>query len=379
MRRALAGALLVFALLAPGATAGEESQAESAARIAKSLAEADPLAEGSAPALLAPFLAPYERGYGYGEPPFPLRAICDDSAQTEVVRDRARRLRVALTRLTWVHGQPGGERLDMRQVMWWLALDELDRELPKGPRETLLACAIADAPGREAALKALAAARDVALRFCRDWNEIEHDAAETKKYADLRAELTKAGRAAIPYLATLLAVPPQAVFTNLDEARGPTARQQVRALFALDFLDAHECMEHFVFHIRGPSFTECATARAAIKRLAKLEWPDGADEAKQVAVIDAWWAKLIPRKPEDTPDGGVRDHLVRHTLRWSRNALASGKPELAEGAEWGPRQLEHVVGKLVFDPDAPLEKRASQLKALEDEAMKTSPTYMCFR
>lgn len=375
MRRALLGAVLFLGALAAGpggAYAGDESPPDAVARVAKALSDVDPLAEGSTSELLTAQKATY------GEPLLPLRAIGADAALPDVVRDRALRLRVALTHLTWLQSQPG-QLWPSKATMWWLALDELDRELPKGPRETLLARAFDDAADREAALKVLAAGRDVAMRFCRDWNEIEHDDVETKKYAALRDELVKAGRAAIPYLATLLAVPPQAVFANLDEAKGPTARQQVRALFALSFLEATDCIPQFVFHVRGPSFTSCATARGALKRLAKLEWPDDADEAAQIAAIDAWWAKFIRPRSEDDPPDAERNHLVRHTLRWARNALASGKPEVVEGAAWGPRQLAHVVGKLSFDADAPAEKRAAQLAALEREAMRATPTYVCTR
>lgn len=351
MRHLIIGAILALACVAPALA--DEPQKEVLDRVTKSLLDADPLAEGSVSELLiepdaSTRLAIWAVAFGEGTP--------------EIARERALRLTIADNRMQRVaDNAPARDH----SLYWWLALDEIDREIPRGPREALLAHALPDVAQREASLIAIAAGREVAARFCREWNEVQSEA-EAKKYADLRAELEKAGHTAIPYLATILAVPPQAAFTVTDEAKGITARQQVRALWGLEILRATMCTPYIVFHVRGPSFTACETARAVLHRLGRVAYPEGGDEAAQLAAIDAWWRK-------DWGGSWERDHLVRHTIRWAREALASGDLERQEMAQYGPLQLEAIVGKLEYDPNAPLASRAAQLAAIERTAIRNCP------
>ncbi len=358
MRRLLVGATLVLIATATSARTQGHTTPGAIERVTKSLTESDPLAEGSTSDLLTP---DRDTDMAIG------RVSIDDSAPT-VARDRALRLQIAFNRVARIREAAS---VNPRGVVWWLSLDELDRELPRGPRETLLARALPDAAERKARLEKLAAAREVAERFCREWNELERNADQTKKYADLRAELERAGNAAIPYLATLLAVPPQATFTNIHEERGLTARQQVRALFALGFLDAKGCSLFALFHVRGPSFTQSATARSVLAQLTDIELPIGGEEAAQLAVIDKLWS---------SPRWGAsyeRDHLVRHTLRWARDGIESGDAKREYWAQYGPSQLQYIVGDVEFDSEAPLETRKAQLVALDQKAMRHCP--VCVR
>lgn len=348
MRRPIFGTILVLGSLA-GPAAANDPPKDVLDRVTKSLTDADPLAEGSASDLLAP------------DPPtmLALWAVAFRDGAPEVARERALRLYVADNRADRVADNAPAKD---HSLYWWLALDEIDREIPRGPREALLARALPDGALREASLKALAAGREVAARFCREWNEVQSEV-DTKKYAVLRAELEKAGESAIPYLATLLSVPPQATFTVTDEKKGITARQQVRALWALEFLRAKQCTPYLVFHVRGPSSTACATARAVLHRLGEVAYPEGSDEAAQLAAIDGWWPKGW-----EIADW-QRDHLIRHAIRWAREALASGDPERQEMAQYGPLQLEAIVGKLEYDPQSSLATRGAQLAAIERTAI----------
>ncbi len=107
----------------------------------------------------------------------------------EVARERALLLLIADNR---AHRIADNAPAKDHSLYWWLALDEIDREIPRGPREALLARALPDGAQREASLKALAAGREVAARFCREWNEVQSEA-DSRKYADLRGEMEKAG------------------------------------------------------------------------------------------------------------------------------------------------------------------------------------------
>ncbi len=348
MRRRILGTILLMGSLA-GPAAAHDPPKDVLDRVTKSLTDADPLAEGSASELLTP------------DPPtmLALWGVAFRDGAPEVARERALRLYVADNRADRVADNAPAKD---HSLYWWLALDEIDREIPRGPREALLARALPDGAFRDASLKALAAGREVAARFCREWNEVQSQT-DTKKHAALRAELERAGKSAIPYLATLLSVPPQAAFAVTDETKGITARQQVRALWALDFLRAKPCTPYVVFHVRGPSLTACATARDVLHRLGGVAYPEGSDEAAQLAAIDAWW----PRGWEIAD--WQRDHLIRHAVRWAREALASSDPERQETARYGPLQLEAIVGKLDYDPRAPLAKRTAQLAEIERKAI----------
>ena len=356
MRRPLLGMVLVLGAFAGSARGGDPPK-EVLDRVTKSLTDADPLAEGTASDLLDP------------DPPTRLAiwAVAFRDGVSEVARERALRLTIADNRANRVEENAPAKD---HHLVWWLALDEIDREIPRGPREALLAQALPDTAQQDASLKALAAGREVAARFCSEWDEVEFDAEQAKKHAALRAELEKAGYSAIPYLATVLAVPPQATFTVTDEKDGITGRQQARALWALDFLKARLCTSFVVFHVRGPSRTGSTTALGVLHRLAGIEYPKAADEAAQVAAIETWWHKGWNASWE-------QDHFVRHVIRWAREALASGDPERERSAQFGPLQLEALVGKLEYDAKAPLATRTSQLAAIEREAIGHCPS--CIR
>lgn len=354
MRRLLTGSIVLFALVAGSAVAQEGQPEDAAARVTKALTDADPLAEASKSGLLAPD-RDTERA---------IVKLAFSDATPEPVRERALRLSMAFNRVDRVaENAAAGDH----STVFWLALDELDRELAKGPRETLLARALPDAKQRDALLAELAAAREVATRFCREWNEIETDAEQTKKHAALRTDLEKAGSAALPYLATTLAIPPQAVFAVMDEERGITARCQVRALFALSFLKAKSLLPQIVYHVRGPSFTQCATARDALRELAGLKYPEDGGEAAELKVIDAWWRK-------DASVSWAGDHLARHALRWARMELATDDPERGYRSSFAPMQLAKVWDRdYAIDAKAPAAERAARLAELERAAIRACP------
>ena len=107
-----------------------------------------------------------------------------------------------------------------------------------------------------------------------------------------------------------------------------------------------------------------------LHRLGGVAYPEGSDEAAQLAAIDAWWRKAWL-------DSWEQDHLVRHAIRWAREAFASSDPERREMARYGPLQLEAIVGSLEYDPRAPLATRAAQLAAIERKAIENCPS--CIR
>ena len=319
----VAGAVAAFA---PGAAAGDAEDA-----LVKSLEAADPLAEGSS--------VPGDAGLDAS-----LRAIAASEKTSPVVRTRARRLALALGLADRVRSGRANPDLGV-----WLALDELALKTPrKGPGDALLRRALPDEKERQALLASLAAAREKARVFCRDWNEIETEGGDdAKRNAALRAELEKAGAAAVPYLLDVLVVPPQASFTVMEPEKGTTARQQVRAVFGLGFVNATAAVPYLVFHARGPSFTLCTNAQALVRRFAGSGAGDGAgEEEAAVKAIEAWW-------PAHRADYAIGlDHLVRSVLRWTRDAVRSTDRETLYWAQFGPAGLERLLGcKIEFVPD----------------------------
>jgi hypothetical protein len=339
--------LLVFAgaaAFAPAAGAGEGDDA-----LVKSLEAADPLAEGSS----TPGIAPADAGLDAS-----LRAIAASDKITPLVRSRARRLLLALELADRVRA--GRAKPDLGV---WLALDEIALKLPrKGPGEALLRRALPDDVEREALTAAIAAARETARRFCLDWNEIETPGGEdAKRNAALRAELEKAGAAAVPYVLDVLAVPPQASFGVMDPAKGTTARQQVRAVFALGFVDAKAAVPFLVLHVKGPSFTLCTNAQAQVRRFAGIRAGPGAgDEEAAVKEIETWW-------PAHRADYSLAlDRLVRSVLCWTRDAVRSTNRDTVYWAQFGPAALERVLGcKIEFVPDDAAAANVARIDATE--------------
>ncbi len=337
------------ALVAAGGVAGFAAD-DAAATAVKALEAADPLAEGAAfPGIAAPDAAVDAA----------LRGIAASEKASAVVRGRALRLVHELDLADRVRA--GRAKPDLGV---WLALDEIALKIPrKGPGEALLQRALPDAKERETMTASLAAARETARRFCLDWNELETAGGDdAKRNAALRGELEKAGAAAVPYCVEVLAAPPQATFAVMDPEKGVTARQQVRAVFALGFVDAKGAVPYLVFHVSGPSLTLCTNAQALVRRFAGSGAGDGkGDEAASVQAIETWWS-------EHRGDHAlVTDHLVRSVLRWTRAALRSTDRDTAYWAQHGPTALERLLGsKIEFAPDDAAPANLARVDAAED-------------
>lgn len=256
----------------------------------------------------------------------------------------------------------------------WLALDEIDADVPEPQRAALLARALPEEKARSAALGSLREGREAARRFCLEWNELEAPGtAAAEVHGERKAALEAAGERAAPHLLRVLAAPAHTAFVELDPARGVTARQQVRALHAVGMLRLAQAAPHLVLHARSPSFTAATIARSFLAKLTGQEFGD--DEAAAVRAIDAWW------EAHRHEHRVALDHLVRHTLR----ALRGPPGDAASAASWwerfgvdaareGARTLSRITGRaLEFDAHAAPAERAAALDAVELRWLASRP------
>jgi hypothetical protein len=331
-------------VLALGAATAALADDTPAARVAKALAAADPLADGSPCADLCAADASAEDA---------VRALAKSAEVAADVRDRALRVVLAFDLAKRVRdgdAAPG--------VVYWLALDELDRRYPAAQRESLLARALPDAAKRKARLDELAAGRATSAKFCTEWNEFYVPGGDDeKRYVALAADLKKTGAAAVPALAEILAIPPQATFCVMEPHPGVSARRQVRAIFGLMHLDARDAVPYLVWQSRGPSLTESSNAQGLA---AKWFVPAAAPDADEAKAVEAWW------KEHRAEHAIVVDHLVRTTLRWTRDGVADAKPAVAEGADFTARKLAELLGVPVpFPEDGDVAAKRARVAAIE--------------
>jgi hypothetical protein len=289
---------------------------------------------------------PVRNGNGAGELLAPgagldaeIRATARSATAGKMVRMRALRLARALDLAQRLKNGQG-----QRDVAWWLALDEIDRELPKELRALLLARAFPDAKVLAAAQQELAAANDIARRFCREWNETrwrdEAHAEENRHYDELEAAIKKTGAAAVPFLLNLLAIPPEIAFPQLHEEQGMTPRQQVRAILCLAIcLKPQEAVPYLVMQSHGPSLTQSGDAAAAIQQLTGEHFGAAIWQPGDDAALMEWWNKH--RAEHEV----VLDHLVRHVVQWAQDDIASAKSHGFEGAWCAVMRLDRVLGK----------------------------------
>jgi hypothetical protein len=319
----------LLALASVSVALADEAPAE---RVAKALSSADPLSDGSASAGLFAADAATEDA---------IRAVAKNTAAAADVRDRALRVILALDlakRVRDGESEPG--------VAYWLALDEIDQRYPAVQRESLLGRALPDAAKRKARLDELVAARATAAKFCSEWNETYAPGSdEEKRYAALEAELKKVGAAAVPTLAEILAIPPQATFGVVEPHPGVSGRRQVRAIFGLLYLDAKDAAPYLVWQCRGPSYTESTNAQALVGKWFVPAANAGGEESKRVETIEAWWKK------NRAEHAVVLDHLVRTALRWTRDGVADKNPAVAEGADFTARKLAELLGVNIAFPE----------------------------
>jgi len=321
-----------------------------AARVVSSLGISDPFVDDSPTGNLVAAKGSVEAA---------IRAAAGAFATDEPIRGRALRLVLAWDLADRVRNSGG--QLDLAS---WLALDELDRLYAAQARAALLARGFAASEARDAALQKLAEARTVAQQFCRDWNEIVLPGREekAKDHDAEKAALVAAGDAAVPYLLGILCVPSVASFgvglTDRDAGSDPTAREQVRALYALGFLRARVAAPMFVFHAEGPSFTESSAAQWQLHELAGVDIGDQAGSARAAAVA-RWWGEHREEY------GVVLDHLVRATLRWSRVAIRDNEGPRDDFWQFGPVTLARLVGpELRCATDGDADARRARVDAL---------------
>jgi hypothetical protein len=334
----------VLALVSVSVALADEAPAD---RVAKALASADPLADGSASAGLLAGDAATEDA---------IRTLAKSAAAAAEVRDRALRVVLALDLAKRVRDGDAA-----RGVPYWLALDEIDRRYPATQRDSLLGRALPDAATRKGRLDELAAGRATAAKFCSEWNEMRAPGSdEEKRYAALETEMKKAGAAAVPPLAEILAIPPQATFGVIDPSPGVSARRQVRAVFGLMHVDAKDAVPYLVWQCRGPSFTESTNAQALVAKWFVPAAAAGGDESKRVEAIEAWWAT------NRAEHAVVVDHLVRTALRWTRDGVADKNPAVAEGADFTARKLAELLGvKIAFPEDGDVAAKRARVAEIE--------------
>jgi hypothetical protein len=322
-----------------------------ALRMVKSLSVADPFNDSSPTSNLVSATGAVEAA---------IRAAAHDSKTDAPIRGRALRLVLA-----WDLADRVRAHETQPDLSAWLALDELDQLFTLRPRAALLARAFTAPEQRDKALAALGEAREIARRFCHDWNEnvVSGDKAKESEYADLKVSLVGAGTATAPYLFGILCVPQDVAFQFTDPHTGPepTARQQVRALYALAFLRLSAAAPYFVLHSQGPSFTETTTAESVLSALAGLDLSASKDPQARAKLVTDWWST------QRDQHALVLDHLVRGTLRWTRSAIGSSEVRIRESWHSGPAELARLAGPAFQCPaDGDASTLRARVDALED-------------
>lgn len=347
-------AWLLGALVAiPAARA--QAPASATERAAAVLRKHDPLRDGAG----APELLPADRS---------LDAAIGELARTtgteRIVQQRALRLARAIGLAERVRTSEA-----RRDAAFWLAFAELDRGVPDAVRTLLLARAFADAKVLAAARDELAAATATARAFCTEWNETrEPDAPETvkRRYDELEAALKKAGPAAVPHLLQVLAVLPELSFVDALDDGAPSARAQVRAIFAFAvYLELREAMPCFVMHAAGPSLTQSSNAAAAAQKFAGESFGAGVLRPGDDNALLAWWEQH--RKEHEI----VLDHVVHEVVRRARPEFDKPDPR-GDNARWAaPRRLERLLGDIgIPGKDAGREVLDAIVQHAEDEWLR---------
>lgn len=309
--------------------AAQAPQPTGVERVIAVLQTGDPLRDGAGAAMLL-------------GPEASLDAAIEQVATAEktdhVVRLRALHLARALRLAQQVKAGQGP-----RDVGFWLALDEITREMPAALQPFLLARTGMLAAAIAAAEQELAAANAVAERFCREWNEtqiLDQDhAEENRKYDALSASLQKVGRAAVPRLLGILTMPPEIAFTLVRQGE-PEARRQVRALLALaSELQVREALPYYVMHTAGPSLTLSSNAAMAVQQFAGVDF--GAQFLNQGddAALLQWW------NAHQTGNRVVLDHLVHHVVAMAERDYESDGARPSAGLWGAVVRLERALGR----------------------------------
>lgn len=319
----------VIGLAMLGGALAQAPQRTDTERVTAVLQSADPLRDQKAAAILL--------GPGVSLDAAIARVAKDDKTD-HVVRRRALHLARAL-RLA----QRLKSGQDRRDVGFWLALDEITREMPAAVRPFLLARS-GMAPERLAAAEQeLAAADAMAVKFCSEWNESQTlddaHAEENRKYDALEAALKKVGLPAVPRLLDILTMPPEAAFT-LVRSGDAEARRQVRALLALaSVMQLEQALPYFVMHTGGPSLTLSSNAALAVQKFAGVDF--GAQFLKPCddAALLAWW------KQHESEHRVVVDHLVHHLVAMAERDYSSDGAKPSVGLWSAVLRLDRALGR----------------------------------
>ena len=285
----------------------------------------------------------------------------DPATQDHVAQRRARRLwrAIELAQRLEHGGKP-------RDLLWWLALDELALDVPPTVKEALLQRAFANVSDVAAAAGELAAGTAVADRFCSQWSEFtwnepatEEQREQNRKNAELEPALTKAGLAEVPGVCRYLAVPPEIAFPQ----ETISARHQVRALLGLSsVLKVAAVMPWYVMHSGGPSLTQSSDAAMAVQTLGNAPlgaaWMQpGGDDA-----LLAYWSK------HRSDHADVLDDLVHRVVHEALTRTDGANDKQAFNLVWcAVRRLDRVLGTTTtLKSDDGMEAWRARLEDLED-------------
>jgi hypothetical protein len=290
------------------------------------LAAADPLHDAKA---AAEVLAPLALDDA-------VRSLARAATTAPPVRLRALRVARALDLAARIRSRP-------RDLDWWLALHEIT-SFHEAAAASLLRRAFAGEEARSAAVRELAAAAEVAQRFCTDWNEVRVPG-DARDYAALEAELKAVAPACIPALLRVLAVPSHVAFSGPQPGRPTAARQQVRALLGLAVvLETPRAMPFHVMHVHGPSLTMTSNAAQCVQKLSGEDFgANGPLQRGDDARIRTWW------KTHRAEHRAVLDHLVHAVAAWAR-ADAPNEQLRPEGAWSALFALHRALGDDVDPP-----------------------------
>lgn len=328
---------ILVVMLTTGLLCGQQEPRSDTERVVAVLRQADPLGDD---AIGTELLAP-------GSLDDAVRAVAQDAAIERTVRLRAMHLVRALDLANRIRGS------ERRDLSWWLALHEIQNELPPSVASLLLQRAFADDAARASALAELAAAGEVAQRFCSEWNETR-EAQDAARYDALEAELKQAAPAVVPSLFSILVVPPGITFSGPEPGQPVDARQQVRAILGLAaVLELDRALPCFVVHACGPSLTQSTHAAMAVQRFSGEHFGAAFLTPGDDAALCAWWAA---HRLQHTI---VLDHLQQGMLRWARAALARDDRRSATGARCAIQSLQRALGE---PPDAAAADDVAELR-----------------
>lgn len=251
---------------------------------------------------------------------------------------------------------------DQRGVGFWLALDEITREMPAAVRPLLLARSGLAPEELAAAEQELAAADAIAVRFCSEWNEtrtLDDAHAETnRKYDALEAALKKVGLPAVPRLLDILTTPSEVAFT-LIRSGDAEARRQVRALLALaSELQVEQALPYFVMHTGGPSLTMSSNAAMAAQKFAGVDFGAQFMNPGDDAALLAWWNQ------HQSEHRIVLDHLVHHLVVMAERDYESEGARPSVGLWSAVLRLDRALGR---DRRPEAHTGVEQLRARLDE------------